>query len=122
MANLPAFRTAAGWDTEKPPSNLGQSYVDDEKSLAGFVNLNYGVKSRFPIDGVAGVRVVKTKGTIDSSKYTVVDGQPVAPDKPVSAEGVGMQDDHHFNLDGHRTWVQRALATMKDKGWRPWAP
>lgn len=40
----------------------------------------------------------------------------------VSAEGVGMQDDHHFNLDGHRTWVQRALATMKDKGWRPWAP
>ncbi|MCE3284576.1 MAG: hypothetical protein K0R70_832 [Steroidobacteraceae bacterium] len=40
----------------------------------------------------------------------------------VSAEGVGMQDDHHFNLDGHRTWVQRALETMKDKGWRPWAP
>jgi TonB-dependent receptor len=76
MANLPAFRTAAGWDTEKPPRNLGQSYVDDEKSLAGFFNLNYGVKSRFPIDGVAGVRVVKTKGTIDSSKYTVVDGQP----------------------------------------------
>jgi Carbohydrate esterase, sialic acid-specific acetylesterase len=40
----------------------------------------------------------------------------------VSAQGLGMQDDHHFNLDGHRTWVQRALATMKDKGWRPWAP
>ncbi|CAN7198615.1 TonB-dependent receptor [Caulobacter sp. LjRoot300] len=71
MANLPAFRTAAGWDTEKPPSNLGQSYVDDEKSLAGFFNLNYGVKSRFPIDGVFGVRVVKTKGTIESTKYSI---------------------------------------------------
>lgn len=38
----------------------------------------------------------------------------------VSAAGLGMQDDHHFNLDGHRTWVQRALMTMKTKGWFPW--
>ena len=76
MANLDSFRAAAGWTTEKPPSNLGQSYVDDEKSLAGFVNLNYGVKGRFPIDGVAGVRIVNTKGTVDSTKYTIVPGQP----------------------------------------------
>jgi len=39
----------------------------------------------------------------------------------VSAEGLGMQDNHHFNLDGHRVWVQRALATMQEKGWFPWA-
>jgi hypothetical protein len=40
----------------------------------------------------------------------------------VSAAGLTMQDDHHFNLDDHRTWVQRALMTMKTKGWSPWAP
>jgi hypothetical protein len=40
----------------------------------------------------------------------------------VSAKDIPMQDDHHFNLDGQRLWVQRALQTMKDKGWRPWAP
>jgi hypothetical protein len=40
----------------------------------------------------------------------------------VSADGIGMQDDHHFNLDGQRMWVQRALMTMKDKGWRFWGP
>jgi Carbohydrate esterase, sialic acid-specific acetylesterase len=40
----------------------------------------------------------------------------------VSAAGLSMEDDHHFNCDGQRTWVQRALQTMKDKGWRPWAP
>jgi hypothetical protein len=39
----------------------------------------------------------------------------------VSAKGIGMQDDHHFNLDGHRTWVQRALMTMQQKGWFPWS-
>jgi hypothetical protein len=38
----------------------------------------------------------------------------------VSAAGLGMQDDHHFNLDGQRTWAQRALQTMKDKGWSFW--
>jgi hypothetical protein len=38
----------------------------------------------------------------------------------VSAEGLGMQDNHHFNLDGHRVWVQRALATMQEKSWFPW--
>jgi len=40
----------------------------------------------------------------------------------VSAATLGMQDDHHFNFDGHRTWAQRALKTMKDKGWFHWAP
>ncbi len=40
----------------------------------------------------------------------------------VSAEGLGMQDDHHFNLDGHREWVRRALSTMQENGWFPWAP
>jgi hypothetical protein len=40
----------------------------------------------------------------------------------VSADDIAMQDNHHFNLDGHRTWVQRALMTMKTKGWFPWAP
>ncbi len=39
----------------------------------------------------------------------------------VSAEGLGMQDDHHFNLDGHRTWVQRALMIMQQKGWFKWS-
>ena len=39
----------------------------------------------------------------------------------VPCNGIGMQDDHHFNLDGHFTWVQRALAIMQQKGWFPWA-
>jgi hypothetical protein len=38
----------------------------------------------------------------------------------VSSEGLGMQDNHHFNLDGHRVWVQRALETMQEKSWFPW--
>ncbi|MEO6603924.1 MAG: sialate O-acetylesterase, partial [Polyangiaceae bacterium] len=39
----------------------------------------------------------------------------------VSAKGLGMQDDHHFNLDGQRTWAQRAMMMMQQKGWFPWS-
>jgi hypothetical protein len=31
-----------------------------------------------------------------------------------------MEDDHHFNLDGHFVWVGRMLMTMQQKGWFPW--
>jgi hypothetical protein len=38
----------------------------------------------------------------------------------VPTNGLGMQDDHHFNFDGHKEWVRRALDIMKQKGWFPW--
>jgi hypothetical protein len=38
----------------------------------------------------------------------------------VPTDGLGMQDDHHFNLDGQKEWSRRVLATMKEKGWFPW--
>jgi hypothetical protein len=40
----------------------------------------------------------------------------------VSADDIPMEDDHHFDFDGQRMWVQRAFAKMKEKGWRFWAP
>lgn len=39
----------------------------------------------------------------------------------VPTDGLGMQDDHHFNFDGHKVWTQRVLDLMKSKGWFPWA-
>jgi hypothetical protein len=44
----------------------------------------------------------------------------VANSALVSCEGLGMQDDHHFNLDGQRTWAKRAIMTMQQKGWFLW--
>ena len=39
----------------------------------------------------------------------------------VPADGIAMQDDHHFNLTGHLDWTKRLLDVMLDKGWFPWA-
>jgi hypothetical protein len=38
----------------------------------------------------------------------------------VPTDGLGMQDDHHFNLDGQREWARRAVTILKEKGWFPW--
>jgi hypothetical protein len=38
----------------------------------------------------------------------------------VPTDGLGMEDDHHFNFDGHKVWTGRVLQIMKDKGWFPW--
>jgi hypothetical protein len=38
----------------------------------------------------------------------------------VPCDGLGMQDDHHFNLDGQFTWAQRAMMTLQQKGWFKW--
>lgn len=38
----------------------------------------------------------------------------------VPTDGLTMQDDHHFDFDGHKLWIQRVLQIMKDKGWFPW--
>jgi len=39
----------------------------------------------------------------------------------IPTEDIPMQDDHHFNLLGHKIWGERALEVLKNKGWAPWA-
>jgi hypothetical protein len=39
----------------------------------------------------------------------------------VPTDALPMQDDHHFNLEGHKIWTQRVLDTMLKQGWFPWA-
>jgi hypothetical protein len=48
---------------------------------------------------------------------TVVSNSALVP-----TDGLAMEDDHHFNFDGHKVWTKRVLDLMKTKGWFPWAP
>jgi hypothetical protein len=38
----------------------------------------------------------------------------------VPTDGLGMQDDHHFDFSGHKLWSERAIALMQSNGWFPW--
>lgn len=39
----------------------------------------------------------------------------------IPTDGIAMQDDHHYNMAGHRLWADRAFAGMAAKGFLPWA-
>jgi len=40
--------------------------------------------------------------------------------KLVPTDGLSMQDDHHFDFQGHKTWSERAIMLMQSNGWFPW--
>jgi hypothetical protein len=39
----------------------------------------------------------------------------------IPTDGVPMEDDHHFNMAGHKMWAARGVKLMIDNGWAPWA-
>ena len=38
----------------------------------------------------------------------------------VPTDGVGMQDDHHFDFAGLKLWSERGVEIMEKQGWLPW--
>jgi hypothetical protein len=51
---------------------------------------------------------------------SVVSNSALVPTDMLPLADPTQPDGHHFDLDGHHTWVQRALKIMQDKGWFPW--
>jgi hypothetical protein len=38
----------------------------------------------------------------------------------VPTDGLEMQDDHHFDMQGHKDWADRVISLMKSNGWFLW--
>lgn len=38
----------------------------------------------------------------------------------VPTDGLSMQDDHHFDMQGHKDWAARVIMLMQSKGWWHW--
>jgi hypothetical protein len=38
----------------------------------------------------------------------------------VPTDGIEMQDDHHFDMQGHKDWGARVVMLMQSKGWWKW--
>ena len=38
----------------------------------------------------------------------------------VPTDGLEMQDDHHFDMQGHKDWAARVVMLMQSKGWWKW--
>lgn len=65
-SNVAALRTLVNFPQGAPPYNPASHFTADEKSLAGYVEGNYAFNlGSVPVDGVVGVRVVKSKESIN---------------------------------------------------------
>jgi len=38
----------------------------------------------------------------------------------VPTDGLEMQDDHHFDMQGHKDWANRVIMLMQSNDWFPW--
>jgi len=38
----------------------------------------------------------------------------------VPTDGIEMQDNHHFDLQGHKDWAGRVISLMQSNNWFPW--
>jgi hypothetical protein len=45
----------------------------------------------------------------------------VARSALIPTDDIPLEDDHHFNLLGHKIWAERGLHILRDRGWAPWA-
>ncbi|MFT4075050.1 MAG: TonB-dependent receptor [Asticcacaulis sp.] len=69
--NVTMLRQLMGWDTGAPPYSTSSHFTADEQSLAGFVQGSYAFNlGTVPVDGIVGVRVVKTDESVTSSQRT----------------------------------------------------
>lgn len=65
-SNIGALRTLAGFPAGEPAFNPGQSFDANEVSYATYVQVKYALDTPMPIDGVFGIRAVRTEETIDT--------------------------------------------------------
>jgi TonB-dependent receptor len=76
--NLPALRSFYGVPAGIPPFNPSENFRANEKSYAGYAQLKYGFDlGGTVVDGVVGLRAVKTKLKIDGFSRVEAPGVPV---------------------------------------------
>ncbi|HZF97462.1 MAG TPA: TonB-dependent receptor, partial [Pseudoxanthomonas sp.] len=75
--NIEALRQGAGSAAGAPPFDPTESLRANEKSRAAYAQFRYDFGSDLPIDGVVGLRVVKTEHTVTGTGATLGGGTPL---------------------------------------------
>jgi iron complex outermembrane receptor protein len=92
-----------------PPVDPGRSFSINEKTLAGYGQLNLRVgEGDVYADGILGVRVVRTKDDIEGTQFS-----PTAPPSPIAFKNKYTDWLPNLNINLHmgRPWVLRLAAT-----------
>ena len=83
--NIADIRTLAGFPAGEPPFDPFQAFEANEKSYAAYAQVKYALETALPIDGVIGIRAVRTEVAVDGTQRRFVDGGPTVF-SPISNE------------------------------------
>ncbi|MEO7364866.1 MAG: TonB-dependent receptor, partial [Sphingomicrobium sp.] len=96
-------------DTNPPIPVPARNFDINEKTLAGYAQLNFDFQGSVPIDGVLGLRVVQTKDKVSGFR-----SQPPAPVEPVNVSNKYTNWLPNLNLNVHiSSEVKLRLAATK---------
>jgi TonB-dependent receptor len=111
--NIAVLRETAEFAAGNPPFNPVQSFQANEKSRAAYGQFRYDFGSDLPIDGVVGLRVVKTQQTVTGNTRDVIGGvetfTPVTDQSeytdylPTASMRVRFTDSLQLRLSGNKT-------------------
>jgi TonB-dependent receptor len=75
--------TGRDWTTDQPvTTDPGESFAENERTFAGYAQLNYAFNASFPVDGTIGLRYVNTWGSAVSRRSVWAAYLPATPDNP----------------------------------------
>jgi iron complex outermembrane recepter protein len=117
--NLAAFRQfnialVGGGSVNGPPVDPGRSFAINEKTLAGYGQLNFHVGDGDTFaDGILGLRVVQTKDNINGTQFIAQPNNAPALLQPVTVnrEYTDWLPNLNVNIHMGRPWVLRFAAT-----------
>ena len=122
--NIAALRQTAGFAAGTPPFNPVQSFQANERSRAAYGQVRYDFGSDLPIDGVVGLRVVKTEQTVTGSRRDIVPGggvsfTPVSEQSeytdylPTASMRVRFNDSLQLRLSGNTTRTRPNFSQLR---------
>ena len=108
--NVASIRTLVGFPAGVPPYNPAQHFTADEKSSAAYIQGHYAFDAGVPIDGVVGVRVVKTDEAETSSQRTSDSSYTDA--LPSASMRIHLSDKTQIRLAANKTRTRPNFADL----------
>jgi Carbohydrate esterase, sialic acid-specific acetylesterase len=99
------------------PTRVAQIVSDIRSDLAEpnlpvlFCNYEQNATGQYAITGAYGTVMVPLIEKLPSLISNLV---------LVPTDGIEMQDNHHFDMQGHKDWAARVISLMQSNNWFPW--
>ena len=105
-ADVPGFPTRVAQIVSDIRADLGEPnlpvlFCDYEQNATG----------QYAITGATGILMVPLIKKLPSLISNLV---------LVPTDGIEMQDNHHFDMQGHKDWAARVISLMQSNNWFPW--